>query len=243
MKPSRVAAVLAVLAVPLAVSQLPPVRAALLSLVVFMRVGGPRAVLAYALTYCVAALFATPVALFSAMAGYAWGMPRALLFASPAAALAASCAFFSGRYLLRGPISRRVADNPEWKRIDRALTHDPLRIALLLRATPLIPQNFLSYGLSLSRISYRHFALATLVGGFPAVAVQAYVGSLVHDATELVQGGATSHGALRWALPALGLAVSVITAVITARLARAALERALAAEEATATPPDRGLQS
>lgn len=240
MKLLRYAPLLLLIATPLVLFQLPPVRAGLLSLVLLMRAGGVAGVGVYLLAYCAAALLAAPVALFSAMAGYAWGMPRALLYASPAGALAASCAFLVGRTALRGIITRRVEHRLEWRGIDRALTKDPLRIALLLRATPIVPQNFLSYALAVTRLRYRHFVTATFLGMLPITIVQAWVGSLVRDATELVQGGGP-HGPLRWILPAVGLSVSALTATLTARVARKALVRAI--DEATETSAGPPLQS
>lgn len=221
----RVLPILAVLAVPLAATQLPPVRAALLSLVDTMRAGGPAGVLLYFGAYAFGALFASPIALFSGMAGYVYGPVRGFLAASPANMLAATTAFLVGRFVLHDRVERWTRDNQRWGAIQRAVGAHPFKIAILLRLTVLVPQNFLNYGLALTRVRTTSFMLATWLGLLPVTFFQAYLGSLVHDAADLLDGKRPPLGAWGWAATAAGLVLTVGGLMLTARLARRELAK------------------
>jgi uncharacterized membrane protein YdjX (TVP38/TMEM64 family) len=224
-RPLRVLPVLAILALPLAATQLPPVRAALFSLVDQMRAGGPGGLLLYFGAYALGAIFTAPVALFSGLAGYAYGPVKGALVASPACTLAATTAFLVGRFVLHDRVARWTQNNQRWGAIQRAVGEHPFKVALLLRLTVVAPQNFLSYGLSLTRVRVTTFMAATWLGLTPVIIFQAYVGSLVHDAAELLDGKRPPLGPWGWAATAGGLALTLAALALTARLARRALAR------------------
>ena len=224
-RPLRALPVLAVLALPLAATQLPPVRHALIALVDLMRDGGPAGVAAYLATYAAGSIFTAPIALFSGMAGYAYGPLKGFLVASPAVVLAATTAFLVGRFVLHDRVARWTADNARFTAIQRAVADQPFKIAVLLRMTPVAPQNFLSYGLSLTRMKTTTFMAATWLGLLPVTAFQVYVGSLVHDAAELLDGKRPPLGALGWAATAGGLVLTVVGLFFIARTARRVLAK------------------
>jgi uncharacterized membrane protein YdjX (TVP38/TMEM64 family) len=224
-RPLRVLPVLAILALPLAATQLPPVRAALFALLDQMRSGGPGGLLLYFGAYALGSIFTAPIALFSGMAGYVYGPVKGALVASPAVVLAATTAFLVGRFVLHDRVARWTQDNQRWAAIQRAVSDDPFKIAFLLRLTVVAPQNFLSYGLSLTRMRVTTFMAATFLGLLPVTIFQAYVGSLVHDAAELLDGKRPPLGAWGWVATAGGLVLTVAALALTARLARRALAK------------------
>lgn len=223
-RPLRVVPFLAVLALPMAATQLPPVRAAIIALVDAMRDGGPVGAAMFVGSYALGAVFTAPIALFAGMAGYVYGPVRGILLASPASVVAATTAFLVGRFMLAARIKRWTRDSPRWSAIDRAVAGEPFRIAVLLRLTPIAPQNFLSYGLSLTRVKVRTFMLATWLGLLPITCFQVYVGSLVRDVTELLDNK-RAPGAWGYAALVAGLLVSALAAFITARIAQKALAK------------------
>lgn len=224
-RPLRILGALAVLAVPLAATQLPPVRAALLALLALMRSGSPSGMALYVGAYAAGSVFTAPVALFSGMAGYAYGPVRGVLIASPANVLAATAAFLVGRFLLSARIARAAEHMPRWHAMQRAVDEQPFRIAALLRLAPIVPQNFLTYTLSLTRVRLGTFMLATWIGLFPAICFQVYVGSLVRDASELLDGKRPPLGAAGWIATAAGLVGTAVIVFLLARFARRALAR------------------
>jgi uncharacterized membrane protein YdjX (TVP38/TMEM64 family) len=215
-----------VLALPLA-STLPPVRAAMLALVTYMRESGAAGVALYAAACLGAALVLAPVALFCGLAGFAYGPLRGVAVASPSVTLGATAVFVVGRLFLRAPLSRRAAASPRWSAVDRAVAARGFRIALLLRLSPLVPQNFLGYGLSATRLALGSYALATFLGLLPSTSFYVYVGSLVRDASELLRGGTQAPGPWRWAALAGGLAISLAALVAVGRLTRNELRKAV----------------
>lgn len=224
-RPLRLVPVLAVLALPLAATQVPPVRAALIGLVDLMRAGSPAGVALYVAAYAAGSVFTAPVALFSGMAGYAYGPWKGFLVASPAVVLAATTAFLVGRFILHDRVARWTAHNARFAAVQRAVAEQPFKIAVLLRLTPVAPQNFLSYALSLTRMRVTTFMAATWLGLLPVTAFQVYVGSLVHDAAELLDGQRPPLGPLGWAATAGGLVLTLVGLVFIARTARRALAK------------------
>jgi uncharacterized membrane protein YdjX (TVP38/TMEM64 family) len=216
---------LAILILPLAALRIPPVRDAFLAVIALMRGGTPAGVAVYLGAYSLGGIVTAPFALLSGMAGYAYGPVRGMLLALPANVLGATSAFLVGRFALSARIARRVDHLPQWHALQHAVGESPFRIAVLLRLTPLAPQNLFSYALSLTRMPLRTFMLATWLGVMPITCFHVYVGSLVRDASELLDGKRPPMGVWGWAATALGLAMTVGGIALMARLARRALAK------------------
>jgi uncharacterized membrane protein YdjX (TVP38/TMEM64 family) len=146
----------------------------------------------------------------------------AIVFA--AASLGACAAFLIARYAARGAIERRILGNPRFAAIDRAIAERGLRIALLLRLSPVFPFSLLNYALGLTRVRFADYAVAC-VGMLPATAAYVYLGSLIGELAGL--GGADTAGSaspwLRRGLSALGLVATLAVVVVLTRTARRAL--------------------
>jgi uncharacterized membrane protein YdjX (TVP38/TMEM64 family) len=211
--------------VPTLALQVPAVQRGVLTLAATLRDGGPTGLALYWAAAAAAGCVATPVVVFNGLAGYAFGPWRGLLVCLPAVVLHASAAFLVGRTMLRPLIRRRLRGSERWARLERALEADGLRIATLLRLTPLIPQNFLSFALSAAPLSFPRFALATSVGVAPIAALQCYVGSVVHDAALILASDAAPAEQL-WVL-AGSVVLSVLGVFGVTRVAGRALRRAL----------------
>ncbi|APR80890.1 DedA family protein, putative [Minicystis rosea] len=216
---------LLILALPLAATQLPPVRAGLFALIDHMREGTAAGAAMYVATYAVGAVFTAPIALFSGLAGYVYGPLKGFALAWPSVTLAGTVAFLVGRFVLHDPVARWTAKSERFTAILRAVGSEPFKIAVLLRLTPIVPQNFLSYGLSLTRMPVRTFAAATGLGLLPVTAFQAYVGSLVHDAADLIDGKRPPLGVMGWVATVLGLALSLGGMLLMASFARKTLAK------------------
>jgi uncharacterized membrane protein YdjX (TVP38/TMEM64 family) len=221
----RILALLVVWSLPAVASQIPPVRAAFLAAVDHMRVGGLAGASMYVAAYAIGGVVTAPVAVCSGIAGYLYGPVRGVLLASPASVLAATAAFLVGRFALAGPVSRWAEGSPRWDALRRAVAADGFRIAVLVRLTPIAPQNLLPYGFSVTPVRARTFALATWLGLFPITCFQVYVGSLVHDVADILDGTRPPLGAWGWAATAAGLTATIAALFLTARVSRRALAR------------------
>jgi uncharacterized membrane protein YdjX (TVP38/TMEM64 family) len=222
----RILGVLAILvSVPFVMSRIPLLREGAAAVIALMRGGGPAGVAVYFAAYSAACILTTPIWLSSGMAGYAYGPVRGLLLAAPANLVAMTTAFLLGRFVLARPVGRRLAQSPRWNAVHRAVAADPFRIGLLLRVMPIAPQNLFSYGFSLTPMRVGTFMAVTWLGLLPIISFQVYVGSLMHDVADLLDGKRPPLGAWGWTATAGGVLASVAALAIAARLGRRALAR------------------
>jgi uncharacterized membrane protein YdjX (TVP38/TMEM64 family) len=222
----RILGAVVILATPLALSQLAPVRGALVGVAALLGEGTALGVAVFAAAHALGCVATVPIWIFTGIAGYVCGPVRGVLIASPANALAMTTAFLVGRFVLSGRLRAWIGASPRWEAIHRAVTADALRIGLLLRLSPLAPQNLLSYGFSLTQMRLRTFVAVTWVGMFPVVCVQVYLGSLLHDLAEVLEGKRPPLGPWGWAAPAAAIVVTVTAVGAVTILGRRALRRA-----------------
>jgi uncharacterized membrane protein YdjX (TVP38/TMEM64 family) len=167
-----------------------------------------------------------PFALFAGIAGYVFGPLRGALLASPSGALAAMTTFAVGRFVLTGRVARWAEGSPRWDAIHRAVDKSPFRVALLVRLTPIAPQNLLSYVLSVTRVRPRAFFAATWIGLLPMTCFNVYIGSLVRDAADLLDGKRPPLGPWGYAATVAGVVVTGTLLFVMARASRRALAEA-----------------
>jgi uncharacterized membrane protein YdjX (TVP38/TMEM64 family) len=221
----RILGLLVLWSMPVWATQIPPVRAAFLAAVEMMRVGGAAGAVMYVAAFTIGGVITAPVVLFSGIAGYLYGPVRGVLLASPASVLGATAAFLTGRFALAGPVARWAGESPRWEALRRAVAADGFRIAVLVRLTPIAPQNLVPYGFSVMPVRARTFVAATWLGLLPITCFQVYVGSLVHEVSDILDGKRPPLGAWGWVATAAGLVMTIAALLLVARLARRALAR------------------
>jgi len=192
------------------------------------RDGGLPGRLAYALLYLVAGLLMMPAGPLTVGAGHAFGPLVGVLVAAPATCLASCLPFLLGRTLLRGPVSRGLARIDDWPLLAEAIRRSGFQVVALLRATPVVPFPVLNYFVGATPLRLRDFAAGSFVGMLPGTIFYAWLGSLLPDPRQAVQGVRFDS----WGLLA-GLA---LLTVIVGLLARRALRRALAEARADQGP-------
>lgn len=223
--------VAAMLAAPAVLLQFAAVRNALVALAAMMQRGEPAGIAAYVAVYVATVCVGGPFALFTAIAGFALGRVYGVLVALPTATLAASCAFLVGRALGRTGLGATLRGHRHYATLAMVLDADGLRIATLLRLSPLMPQNVLTFLMAMTPLRARHHALATFIGLLPVTVMQVFLGSLVRDAAALISGeGRGALTAPRNLYPLIvGLTLTAVAVVLIVRRAKAALASAMAA--------------
>lgn len=205
------------------------VRGALVAGMDYLQGAGARGWLVFLLMEVVGGLLVVPIWLLSAMAGYIYGFPQGVPLAVMGVTLAGSSAFVVGRLLgSRWMESSSFVQGTYWRAVRWATLREGLKIALLLRVTPVMPQNLLHYLLSSTSLTLRHFALGTGLGLLPVTMLQVYAGSLVKSATALVAGETSVGGPLRWVVPALAVGATLVAGFFLARVGRRMLRETLA---------------
>jgi uncharacterized membrane protein YdjX (TVP38/TMEM64 family) len=184
--------------------------------------------LAFVALYVLATVCMVPGLILTVAAGAIFGLLRGVVLVSAASVLGASAAFFIGRTVARGWTQRRIAAWPRFRALDGALAARGFWIVLLTRLSPLFPFNLLNYAYGVTAVRPRDYIAASWLGMLPGTVVYVYAGSAAVNLAQALAGGARlgRSGAL---LLVLGLAATVAVAVLVTRLARAQLERELAA--------------
>lgn len=201
-----------------------------LQLVSWSRDAGAVGALVYGVAYVLSAVLLLPGSVLTLGAGFAWGPVLGVLIVSPVSVLAATAAFVLGRTLLRARVERRIGSNARLQAIDRAIGDHGMRLVLLLRLSPVLPFNALNYALALTRVRLRDYVVGSALGMFPATVLYVYLGTLVTSGSELLTGR-RSAGTLGMVLYWGGLVATVLVVVHITRVARAELDRLLAAPE------------
>lgn len=138
---------------------------------------GPWAVAALLGAFLVRPLFLLPITPLwigaGALFGWVEGTLAALLGTSLGAALGFGVARRMGRGAVGGTIRSRT---PRWARMseERGLT-----TVLALQLTPVMPHDLINGMAGVSGMPYRAFAVGSLLGTLPIIAVYAYVGQAV----------------------------------------------------------------
>lgn len=191
-------------------------------------VWGPIAFIA---GYALATVAFVPGSLLTLAAGAIFGLGPGIAYVLVAATLGATAAFLVARHLARDAVARRLATQPRFAAVDRAIAADGRRIVFLLRLSPVFPFNLLNYALGLTSVSLRDFVLASL-GMIPGTALYVYVGKLAGDLATLASGQARPHGPAYYAVLGLGLAATLFVTLLVTRTARRALDAATGATTA-----------
>lgn len=178
----------------------------------------------FVLLYVAATVLLLPAVVLTLGAGAVFGVVTAFAAVSAGATLGAVAAFLVGRYLARDWVARRVAASPRLGAIDAAVAREGWKIVLLTRLSPAFPFVLLNYAYGLTRVSLRHYALASWIGMMPGTVMYVYLGSLAGDLAGGSRGPATRTPA-EWTLYAIGLLATVAVTVYVTRLARRALDR------------------
>jgi len=221
--------VLAVLgaAAVVAVLVLLPVNQWLLALIERIQGMGPLGAVLFVVAYVAATVLLLPGSLLTLGAGFAYGPVYGTLLVMAASNLGANAAFLLGRTVMRERISRRIAGDARFSAVDAAVGAQGFRVVLLLRLSPLFPFNLLNYALGLTRVRQRDYALASVLGMFPATLLYVYLGSLITSVAQLTSGQRPDSGPWGRVLFWGGLAATVAVTVLITRIARRALDSAL----------------
>ena len=175
--------------------------------------------------YALAAVAFVPGSLLTLAAGAIFGLTRGVVYVFIAATLGSAAAFLVSRYLARAAVERRLARNPRFAAIDRAVGAQGRKIVFLLRLSPVFPFNLLNYGLGLTQVRFADYVLAS-IGMIPGTLLYVYYGKLVGDVAALAGGAAPEKGAGYYAVLVLGLVATIVVTTLVTRVARRALKEA-----------------
>lgn len=178
--------------------------------------------------YAAAAVAFVPGSLLTLAAGAIFGIVKGVIVVFIGAVLGSCAAFLIARHLARAAIEKRIAGNPRFAAIDRAVGSQGLRLVFLLRLSPVFPFNLLNYALGLTRVRFSDYLLASF-GMLPGTLLYVYYGRLAGDVAALAGGAPVRRDAAYYTVLVLGLVATVAVTTLVTRLAGKALREATAA--------------
>lgn len=202
---------------------------------------GPWGPVLLAAAYTVACVLFVPGSILTLGAGFLFGVVWGTIAVSIGSLLGATAAFLVGRTLVRGWIEGRIASYPRFQAVDRAVGEQGFKIVLLVRLSPILPFNLLNYAFGLTKVRLWQYVLASWIGMLPGTVMYVYLGSALKSLAD-VAAGSPEGGTPQTVFFVAGLVMTVIATVVVTRVARRALDEAVA-DHGTASEdvaPDAG---
>ena len=141
----------------------------------YLETFGKKAAIVYTFAYALNTILPfPPLTILSLTAGLAFGKLWGAIYLMTGAMLGASAAFFISRSLAKGIIEKTLKGKV--KDFDEAMKTKGFATVLFFRLVPIIPHEVLNYASGLTKINFRDYFLATLIGIIPGVIISAYFG-------------------------------------------------------------------
>ena len=192
----------------------------------------------FILGYAVAAIAFIPGSLLTLAAGAIFGLVQGTIYTLAGATLGAAGAFLIARYVARRPIERKIAGNPKFAAIDRAVGREGFKIVALLRLSPVFPFNLLNYGLGLTQVTFLQY-LAASICMLPGTLLYVYYGKAAGSLAALAGGAKTERGTSYWVVLGVGLLATIVVTTFVTRLAGKALRQQIDAPAAASKTEDK----
>ncbi|KAK7363702.1 hypothetical protein VNO77_05854 [Canavalia gladiata] len=201
---------------------------------------GPWGPLALTLAYIPLTIVAVPASVLTLGGGYLFGLIAGFVADSIGSTIGAVAAFLLGRTIGKSFVVSRLKDYPQFRSVTIAIERSGFKIVLLLRLAPFVPFNMLNYLLSVTPVPLGVYTLASWLGMMPITLALVYAGTTFKDLSDVMQGwGEFSKTHLPWII--VGLVISVALMIWVTKVAKSALDKALAECEdmdGTASSPE-----
>ncbi|MBW4689661.1 MAG: TVP38/TMEM64 family protein [Komarekiella atlantica HA4396-MV6] len=184
---------------------------------------GAVGALAFIALYIIATVAFLPGSILTLGAGVIFGVVWGSLYVFVGATLGATAAFLVGRYLARGWVARKIANNKKFAAIDQAVGKAGLKIVLLTRLSPIFPFNLLNYAFGITGVSLQDYFIGSL-GMIPGTIMYVYIGSLAGNLAMIGTEAQSTNPTLQWAIRLIGFIATVAVTIYVTRIARKALE-------------------
>lgn len=172
--------------------------------------------------YIVATVAFLPGSVLTLGAGVVFGVVAGSIYVFVGATLGATLAFLVGRYLARGWVAQKIAENPKFKAIDSAVGREGFKIVLLTRLSPVFPFNLLNYAFGVTGVSLKDYFLGC-VGMIPGTIMYVYLGSLAGNLAMIAAGEQPENPVVTWTIRIVGFIATAAVTIYVTRIARKAL--------------------
>ena len=143
-------------------------------------------------------------------------LAAAINFAS--AIIGGLLAFLLGRWMFRKAVKKAIENDPRAKKIHAALGEESLRLSMLVRLSPMIPDEWVNYILSAGPVSTRTFVTSCSVSVIFSI-IYAWYGSILGDLALSGTGIRTlNNDPLTVAMTLVGIIATVIATAIISKV-------------------------
>lgn len=195
----------------------------------WIRASGWQGVGWFVALFILSCVFFLPGSALTVGAGAVYGFWWGAVLVTISSTLGALVNFLTSRYLLRTWLSTKLHKYPKFLALDRAIEKDGWKVILISRISPVLPHSLVSYIAGITQISCGRFTLASFLGFLPISIGYSYVGALL-GAVARTKMQITSNDPLTWAFYGIGLVVTVLSVVWSAKLAAKALRSSIPME-------------
>ena len=190
----------------------------------FIQRGWPG-VLLFAGGIVLAQMFIAPMSPVAIAAGFGFGFGRGWVAITIGTGIGAAVNFLISRYLVRGPLARRLEKNEKFRLIDAAIAREGWKIVMMLRFVPM-PFGLANYAYGLTAIRFWPYLLASLVAIVPANTLLVYLGHTAHAGLAAAAGAERARHPGEYVLLGVGLVAAFFALRHIAKIARAAVAQA-----------------
>jgi len=177
------------------------------------------------LSMAIVMLFPTPI--LKIFSGTFFGFSLGFLINFTASMIGGLLAFLIGRYFFKNTVSKFIGKNKVATEIEKALEKEGFKLSFLVRLSPLIPDEWLNYILSVSPISTKDFILSncsSIVYSLVYAYYGAILGRVVFNQKGLLD---IKYSTFDWFLMILGLIATVISVIIITNVSKKAFKNAI----------------
>jgi uncharacterized membrane protein YdjX (TVP38/TMEM64 family) len=192
---------------------------------------GPMGPIVFTLGLSLAVVIMLPTPLIKVAAGAIFPFWIAAAANFVASILGGLIAFILGRWLFRESIQRSIMNDSRLRNIEHALTVDAMKISILVRLSPLLPDEWLNYLMSATPVSLRVYMISNCSGIVYSLAYAYYghaLGRFALNSSGIEEMSSTPMGN---ALLVLGIFVSILATVVVTRASMKALRDVIPEEE------------
>ena len=181
------------------------------------------------LSLAITMLFPTPV--LKIFSGTFFGFSLGLLINFLACMVGGLSAFLIGRFFFRESIIKIIKKNKIALELENSLNEEGFKLSFLVRLSPLIPDEWLNYILSVSPISTKTFIFSnssSIVYSLIYAYYGAVLGRVVFSQKGLLD---VNYSFIDWFLMILGVFATLISAIIITKISKNVFEKAIIESE------------
>jgi len=193
---------------------------------------GPWGVIGFIVGLSIAIMLLLPTPFIKIFAGAIFPLHLAVFVNFIGTMIGGICAFLFGRWLFRDGLVEAISNNEKLKKIDSAMGEESMRISVLVRLSPLVPDEWLNYILAAGPVNLKTFSISNCASIVYCL-VYSYYG-WAFGQIALKDGGLAAFSESTGALVMLvvGLIATVVATVVVTKVTMRALKDAIGDTEA-----------